>query len=117
MTEEEIAAALDAAPSGLRVTQEAAPAPRPVATSWEDAFALHTVEVAGGHLHWTGATGKAGTPVIAFRGQVDTAYRMAFRWHNLREPEGNVRPRCDYPFCVAGGHLADRVMREARTEQ
>ncbi|MFD5788657.1 hypothetical protein ACFWH1_18790 [Streptomyces sp. NPDC127037] len=119
MTEEEIAAALDAATPSRRVRRPPvpAPAPRPAATSFEDVFATNTVEMAGGHLHWTGATGKGGTPVIACGGQVDTAYRMSFRWHHLREPEGNVRPTCDYPYCVAGGHLADRVLREARGDR
>jgi hypothetical protein len=53
--------------------------------------------------------------MVAWRGQVETAYRLSFRWHYGREPEGNVRPTCDYPCCVAGGHLADRVIREGGT--
>lgn len=113
MTNEDIAQALDAA------CGEAPPVPsrsrggrRPSASSWEDAFEQHTVEVEGGHLHWTGATSASGSPVVAFGGQVETGYRLAFRWHYRREPDGYVRPSCAYPRCLAGGHLADRVMRD-----
>lgn len=113
MTNEDIARALDAA------CTEAPPVPsrsrggrRPSASSWEDAFAQHTVEVEGGHVHWTGATNSRGTPVVAFGGQVETGYRLAFRWHHKREPQGYVRPTCAYSRCLAGGHLADRLMRE-----
>lgn len=115
MTREEIAAALDSA--GTRLPQAApglcgAPAAGP-SSSWRDAFDARVVAVDGGHLHWCGATaGTSGTPVVAFAGQVETAGRLAFRWHHGREPEGNVRPRCGYPRCVAGEHLADRRMRE-----
>ncbi|BBA98274.1 hypothetical protein RVR_4404 [Actinacidiphila reveromycinica] len=117
MTADEIAAALDDASGAVEPGPSAARARQPSgrgepATSWADAFAARTVAVEGGHLHWTGATGHRGTPVVSFRGQVETGYRLAFRWHHGREPEGNVRPRCDYPGCVAGGHLADRKLRE-----
>ncbi|NDK24722.1 hypothetical protein FSY75_09575 [Streptomyces sp. TR1341] len=111
MTSEEIAAALDAA-GGL------VPGTRPGrvrAASWEEAFNARTVPVEGDHLAWSGATGHRGTPVVGFQGQVETAYRLAFRWHHGREPEGNVRPKCDFPGCVAGGHLADRLIREGGT--
>lgn len=115
MTNDDIAQALDAAAC------EAAPsAPTrgrggraPSAVSWEDAFAQHAVEVEGGHVHWTGTTsGRGATPVVAFDGQVETGYRLVFRWHHRREPDGYVRPTCTYPRCLAGGHLADRVMRD-----
>ncbi|MFI9026380.1 hypothetical protein [Streptomyces sp. NPDC053560] len=111
MTSDEIADALDSADGGppkpaTRPRQRTVPA-----ASWREAFQARTVEMEDGHVHWTGATGKRGTPVLSFRGQVETAYRLAFRWHYRREPEGNVRPTCDYPCCVAGGHLADRLMR------
>lgn len=104
MTGEEIARALDAAGSTLP------PAPP---GSWQEAFQARTVPVEGGHLVWKGATtGPSGTPVLAFGGQVETAYRLSFRWGHGREPEGNVRPRCAYARCVAGEHLTDRRMRE-----
>ncbi|MFE0766123.1 hypothetical protein [Streptomyces smyrnaeus] len=79
---------------------------------WRAAFNERTVAVDGGHLHWTGATGARGTPVLAMNSQVETAYRLAFRWHHGRAPEGNVRPGCSYPSCVAGAHLRDRAMRD-----
>lgn len=103
---EEFAAALDAAgrhPAGP-------------ADAWRVRFDERVISVDGGHLHWTGATGARGTPVVACGGQVETAYRLAFRWHYGREPVGNVRPRCGYPSCLAGAHLADRLLRsEGRT--
>lgn len=114
MTDEDIAQALDRAVDAapLAPSRGRGVRARPAA-SWEDAFAQHTVAVEGGHLHWTGATsGGSGTPVVAFGGQVDTAYRLAFRWHHGREPEGYVRPTCAYPRCLVGGHLADRAMRD-----
>lgn len=112
MTSDEIADALDSAGESLPGASAPGRGRPGTAASWEDAFALRTVAVEGGHLHWTGATGHRGTPVLAWRGQVETGYRLAFRWHHGREPEGNVRPTCDYPCCVAGGHLADRLIRD-----
>lgn len=106
VTSEETAAAAAAPRTGGRPAS---------GTSWEDAFEQRTDPVEGGHLRWTGATGARGTPVVAYRGQVETAYRLAFRWHHGREPQGNVRPTCDYPRCVAGEHLADRALREGGT--
>ncbi|MBA0053490.1 hypothetical protein E0L36_22200 [Streptomyces sp. AJS327] len=79
---------------------------------WRAAFAERTVALDGGHLHWTGTTNTRGTPVLAMANQVHTAYRLSFAWHHGREPEGNVRPSCGFPACVAGPHLHDRVLRE-----
>lgn len=117
MTDDEIAAALDDV--GTRIPQAyVRPGPARDAKlgaggAWRAVFEGRTVAVDGGHLHWTGATtGTSGTPVVALGGQVVTAYRLAFVWHHDRQPEGNVRPRCAYPRCVAGAHLADRRIRE-----
>lgn len=114
MKPSEIAAALDAAVESLADSPpERRPGGRPrSADSWGDAFHSQAVAMAGGHLHWTGRTGSRGTPVVAWAGQVETAYRLAFRWHHKREPQGNVRPECGYPACVAGAHLADLLIRE-----
>lgn len=114
MTNDDIAQALDAASGAAPPVPSRSRGGRaPSATSWEDAFHQHAVAVEGGHLHWTGPTsGRGGTPVVAFAGQVETGYRLAFRQHHEREPEGYVRPTCTYPRCLAGGHLADRVMRD-----
>ncbi|MEU6929028.1 hypothetical protein AB0A05_07670 [Streptomyces sp. NPDC046374] len=111
MTAEEIAAALDVADETMPGASAPGVGRPPTRASWEEAFRQRTVAVEGGHLSWTGPTTRR-TPVVAHRGQVETAYRLAFRWHHGREPQGNVRPTCDYPGCVAGGHLADRVIRE-----
>lgn len=67
----------------------------------------------GGHLEWTGWRNSAGVPVVRHRGFQGSAYRVAFRIHHGRVPEGQVRNVCGMPGCVAGGHLADRVMRGA----
>lgn len=82
--------------------------------TWQEQFAQRTVSVEGGHLNWTGTTGARGTPLFAVNRQVQTAYRLAFRWYYGREPEGKVRPACGYPACVAGAHLKDRMMRASR---
>ncbi|MFZ3595116.1 hypothetical protein [Streptomyces sp. BH104] len=92
------------------------PAPTPASKRYgsvEEKFDAQVIEVEGGHLHWTGATGARGTPVVAHQSQVDTAARISFRRHYGREPVGNVRqrPECRYPRCVAGAHLADRIIR------
>ncbi|MFJ2206028.1 hypothetical protein [Streptomyces microflavus] len=117
MTDEDVAAALDAASEDMGT---AAPLVRrggrrpAVGSSWQDAFDSHIVEVEGGHLQWTGATTVDGTPVVAFDSQVETGYRLAFRWHHEREPVGPVRPTCGYGGCLTGEHLADRQLREKR---
>jgi hypothetical protein len=111
VTGEEIAAALDAAAQApVAVPAVAEPSVRAEDT-WRALFEERVIAVDGGHLHWSGATTTRGTPVVACGGQVETAYRLAFRWHHGREPVGNVRPRCGYPSCLAGGHLADRLLR------
>ncbi|MFD8774551.1 hypothetical protein [Streptomyces sp. NPDC059916] len=118
MTGEDVAALDAASDSGRPVTPATDArkrAPRERYGSLKEMFAAKTVAVEGGHLHWTGATGSRGTPVFSYQSHVDTAYRLAFRWHHGRAPQGNTRPTCGYPCCVAGGHLADRVMREGGT--
>lgn len=119
MTREEITAALDAAPvlPGAPVRERplnAGPVRRVRVPDWEHAFCERAVAIDGGHLHWTGATGTKGTPVLCVAGKRDTALRLAFRWHNKREPVGKIRRKraCNYAGCVAGGHLADRLMRQ-----
>lgn len=117
MTGDEIAAALDTAGQEAPTAGVASglPAFGP-ATSWREAFDQRTVAVDGGHLDWIGATtGTSSTPVVAWQNKVETAGRLAFRWHHGREPEGNVRARCGYPRCVAGAHLTDRRIRQGGT--
>lgn len=86
---------------------------RPAAATAEAAYTALAVAVDGGHRRWTGATHPTGTPVLYLRTQAMTVYRLAFRIEHGREPEGNVRPTCGYPFCVAGDHLEDRRLRQA----
>ncbi|MDN3056913.1 hypothetical protein PH213_20630 [Streptomyces sp. SRF1] len=89
---------------------------RRVYATWAEAFAARTVAVEGGHLHWTGARSPHGTPVLHLGLETRTAYRHAFRAEYGRDPVGNVAPApgCGYGGCVAGAHLEDRLMREAR---
>lgn len=104
-----------------RVRTEAGIAPygrgrRGSGETWEEAFVARTVAVEGGHLHWTGSVSACGTPLLRLRSFATTVYRHAFRAEHGREPVGNVAPGCAYPRCVAGGHLEDRLMREARRQ-
>ncbi|MGJ3559006.1 hypothetical protein ACR6C2_08505 [Streptomyces sp. INA 01156] len=45
-----------------------------------------------------------------------TAYRLAFRLHHGREPEGRMVGTCRIKRCVAGAHLEDNVLRAAKTD-
>ncbi|MFF5668870.1 hypothetical protein ACFY8S_01820 [Streptomyces hygroscopicus] len=83
-------------------------------SSWEEAFAEQSEPVEGGHRRWTGPRERSGTPVVRHRTSIQTAYRVAFRLHHGREPQGNVTRSCEIPGCVAGEHQRDRVMREAQ---
>ncbi|MFB0617292.1 hypothetical protein [Streptomyces sp. AGS-58] len=86
---------------------------RPTYRSWMEAFTKQSEPVAGGHRRWTGTREKCGTPVVRYRTRIETAYRVAFRLHNQREPVGNLTRSCEIPGCVAGEHQRDRIMREA----
>ncbi|CAM5481704.1 MULTISPECIES: hypothetical protein [Streptomyces] len=87
---------------------------RPIYSSWAEAFTEQSEPVEGGHRRWTGTREKRGTPVVRFRASIQTAYRVAFRLHHGREPEGNLTRSCQIPGCVAGEHQQDRVIREAQ---
>jgi hypothetical protein len=84
---------------------------RPRSASLEEAFHAHTEPAHGGHVRWTGSMSHA-TPAVWFRGSTYSAYRVAFRVHHGREPEGQVRPACGVLLCVAGAHVEDRPMRQ-----
>ncbi|MGW6416348.1 helix-turn-helix domain-containing protein [Streptomyces sp. NPDC055055] len=130
ITTEEIAHALDAADVSGRCVALEGPRREVVAAglpergrghmspcaSWEEAFLARTVAVEGGHVEWTGPLNDHRTPVLRVGTVGETAYRYAFRVHHGRDAEGQVRPRCGYPRCVAGGHLEDRVLRDARVK-
>lgn len=89
--------------------------PRPQwrrAPSLEEAFRQRTVPLESGHVGWSGSLVKA-TPTLWWEGTVLSAYKVAFRLHYGREPEGIVRSGCGIPQCVAGACLADRRLRAA----
>lgn len=83
---------------------------RPRPASLEEAFQQHIEQVADGHVRWTGSTCHS-TPVVWFNGSTYSAYKVAFRVHHGREPEGTVTSACTMPHCVAGTHVEDRPMR------
>lgn len=87
--------------------------PVPCAT-WQEAFLSRTLGVEDGHVEWTGPVSTHGTPVLRVGAVTESAYRFAFRAERGRKAEGRTAPRCGYPRCVAGGHLEDRLLREAR---
>ncbi|MEW2420485.1 hypothetical protein AB0911_08065 [Streptomyces nigra] len=77
----------------------------------EEAFARHAQPVEDGHVRWTGSAAST-TPTIWFGGTTYSAYKVAFRLHYGRDPQGMVTPGCDVPHCVAGAHVEDRPMRQ-----
>jgi hypothetical protein len=85
------------------------------AKSLKEAFSRHAVRDDGGHVRWTGTTSHT-TPSVWFQGATYSAYKVAFRLHHGREPEGTVTSGCDVPHCVAGAHVEDRPMRHAKQE-
>lgn len=85
--------------------------------SWADAVAAHSRPVGGGHVRWTGPVSANGTPVVRFAGGTQTVYRVMFRLHYRRDPDGAVTRVCEERGCVAGPHLEDRELREARRRQ
>ncbi|MFE2967512.1 hypothetical protein ACFXKC_28340 [Streptomyces sp. NPDC059340] len=93
---------LPTAPSGRRAQH----------ASVEDAFLARVTALDEGHARWPGKTSRDGVPLVLHRRQRESVYRVAFRVHYGRNPEGLVRPGCGMPGCVAGAHLEDRVVRE-----
>jgi hypothetical protein len=85
--------------------------------SLEEAFLAHVQPLEGGHARWTGyANGSRKTPIVCFRRQRPTAYRVSFRLHYGRDPEGPVRSECGMGGCVAGAHLQDGRIRTANRQ-
>ncbi|MEU7323324.1 hypothetical protein ABZ682_22650 [Streptomyces griseoviridis] len=94
----------------LPKSQRSRPQPRP----WTpEAFEALTVLVDGGHRQWRGRTTADGVPVVS---RTESAYRIAFRLHHGRHPEGSVRHTadCGVKYCVEGSHLNDRAMRASK---
>ncbi|MFB6934542.1 hypothetical protein [Streptomyces chartreusis] len=82
------------------------------AVSLQEAFQQRTQPHDDGHLTWTGSTSHS-TPTLWWQGSLHSAYKLAFRLHHGRDPEGTVTSGCDVPRCVAGGCLTDRRLRAA----
>ncbi|MFD0209191.1 hypothetical protein ACFVH9_08635 [Streptomyces hirsutus] len=72
-----------------------------------------SVPLTGGHRRWRGRINRDGVPMA---GKDLTAYRLAFRLHHGREPEGRMVGTCRIKRCVAGAHLEDNVLRAAKTD-
>lgn len=112
-----IARQLRVAPARVQRTRKALglPVPRPGPLerygSLEEAFRANTTPVDGGHLRW--ASPRRGNPYVYFRQRRLTATRVSFELHHGRAPVGSVFPTCGMSGCLAGGHLADRSVREA----
>ncbi|MFC9341414.1 helix-turn-helix domain-containing protein [Streptomyces sp. NPDC057020] len=115
---EEVAEALDGVDVSRLSAEPVVPVVRPVRRgscgSWQEAFLARTLAVEDGHVEWTGSLNGHGTPLLKVGPVAETAYRYAFRAHHGRDAQGKTVPTCGYLRCVAGGHLEDRVIREAR---
>lgn len=83
--------------------------PKPAAVT--DLIAARSERVEGGHLRWTGYA-QGDRPAVRHDGRLLSVWRIQFRAVYGREPVGYVRPSCDYPGCVEGAHLDDRLIRE-----
>ncbi|MFD9107162.1 hypothetical protein [Streptomyces bottropensis] len=79
----------------------------------EQTLAQYSRPATDGHTIWTGPTDGGGKPTIWTRSKALSGWRVAFRAHHGREPDGRVRVACDEPRCVNGAHLTDRRIREA----
>ncbi|MET9012277.1 hypothetical protein ABZX74_15365 [Streptomyces olivaceoviridis] len=84
---------------------------KPQAASVEDVFRRNAEPIEDGHVRWTGSFAH-NTPNLRFQHANYSPYRIAFRLHYGREPEGRTQPACGMPHCVAGAHLEDRPMRQ-----
>lgn len=85
------------------------PGTTPAATP-EDLFWRRVKPTDDGHMEWTGYITHT-TPALRHNGHLITAYRVAFRIANGRNPEGYALPSCGRDGCVKPGHHADRVDR------
>lgn len=111
---------LHVAPITVQRTREALglPAPRcgPPDTyaSVEDAYRSNSEAIDGGHKRWAGHTDTNGHPRLNFRQQRISVRQVAFRMHHGRDPQGRVSVACDMAHCVAGAHLEDQQIRDAK---
>lgn len=83
--------------------------------SIEDAYRAHAIPTTDGHMRWTGPSyGHGRAPMVQHVRERESAYRVAFRLHHDRAPEGMLKPVCGVRGCVAGAHLEDAAMRRAK---
>lgn len=108
---------LHVAPITVQRTREAIglPAPKPVRVlpaTVEDAYRQYVRPTGDGHAEWAGPTTQ-GSPRVSHDGVTYSAYRIAFRLAQGREPEGQALPACGRRRCVEVGHHEDQRMRAA----
>lgn len=77
----------------------------------EAAFTARVRALPDGHAEWAGPRNDNGTPMLCWKDQRVSAYRVAFRIEYGREPQGVVLPVCDIAGCVAGRCLDDAAAR------
>ncbi|MFH8813072.1 hypothetical protein ACH4GZ_38735 [Streptomyces hygroscopicus] len=82
------------------------------AGSLETAFRTRVESLFCGHAVWTGPRNENGVPMVSWRNQRVSAYRVAFRSHYGREPQGVVLAVCGVPGCIAGRCLDDKAARD-----
>ncbi|MFE7232528.1 hypothetical protein ACFVAF_18080 [Streptomyces sp. NPDC057596] len=82
------------------------------AGSPEDLFWRRVKPSDDGHMEWTGYRNNSGAPSLRHGGRNQSAYRLAFRIANGREPDGYALPSCGRDGCVKPGHVSDRADRE-----
>ena len=86
------------------------PGPRPAATV-EDLFWRRAKPTRDGHMTGTGYHVNSNVPALRHGGRIHTAYRVAFRIANGRDPEGHAKPGCSVDGCVAPACQTDRATR------
>lgn len=82
------------------------------AASVEELFWRRATPTDDGHMEWNGTHGTGNVPTLRHGGRQHSAYRVAFRIANGRDPEGYALPSCGRDGCVKPGHHADRRDRE-----
>ncbi|WP_330348146.1 hypothetical protein [Streptomyces sp. NBC_00582] len=77
-----------------------------------EVLALNSEACEDGHVRWTGPHAR-GNPELWANGRRYNGRHEAFKAHHGRAPLGRVTASCGRPGCIAGPHLADRVIRDA----
>lgn len=104
----QVAAAVGLAPTTVgKIRRELGIPVHTIAKTPEETYTKRTEPVDGGHVRWTGISQSA-----TVNGRSYTPGRLAFLLHHGRDAVGWVQVACDWPGCVKGEHLTDRLMRE-----